>query len=140
MVSAVAAPVGASGFHHRVADHAASGALRDLLEHHHASYAPEPLSEGAVFGFSGALDLSVRMATGAVPAIDLDGRAASLELDACRHLGMDARWHATENPAAGWDLLRSELDEGWPVLLRADIAELDYHGTPARTTRVTRSS
>lgn len=40
-------------FHHRVADHAASGALRDLLEHHRLSYAPEPLSEGTIFGLSG---------------------------------------------------------------------------------------
>src|ERR1700709_721215 len=101
MVAVVATPIGASGFHHRVADHAASGALRDLLEHHHASYSAEPLSEGAVFGLSGTLDLTVRMAGGAIPAIDLDGRAPSLELDACRHLGMDARWHATEDPAAG---------------------------------------
>ena len=131
---AVAADV-AQGFRHRVADHAASGALRDLLEHHRASYAPEPLSEGAVFGFSGALDLSIRMARGAVPAIDLDGRALSLELDACRHLGLEAQWHVTDDPRAGWELLRTELAKGYPVLLRADIGELDYHDGAAHDTR-----
>jgi len=134
-VSAVAARVGANGFHHRVADHAASGALRDLLEHHRASYAPEPLSEGSAFGFSGAFDLSVRMAGTAVPAIDLDGRALSLELDACRHLGLEAEWHATDDPSVGWQRLRRELEEGYPVLLRADIGALDYHGEAPHDTR-----
>ena len=133
-MSTVAARSASTRFHHRVADHAASGALRDVLEHHRASYAPEPLSEGAVFGFSGAFALSVRMARGAVPAIDLDGRAHSLELDACRHLGLEAEWHATDDAAAGWERLRRELDDGYPVLLRADIAELDYHrGLPHDT-------
>ena len=131
----VAIRSGASGFRHRVADHAASGALRDLLEHYRASYAPEPLSEGAAFGFSGALDLSVRMAPGAVPVIDIDGRAPSLELDACRHLGLDVEWHATEDPSAGWERLRRELDEGHPVLLRADVAELDYYDERPHDTR-----
>lgn len=118
-----------SGFRHRVAEHAASGALRDLLEHHRLSYAPEPLSEGALFGFSGALDLRVRIATAAIPAVDVDGRAPSLELDLCRHLGIDARWHATTDPDAGWEALRSELAAGRPALVRADPFALDYrHG------------
>ena len=135
MALAVGTRASASEFHHRVADHAASGALRDLLEHHRASYAPEPLSEGAAFGFAGALDLSVRMARGAVPPIDLDGRAQSLELDACLHLGLDAEWHATDDPSAGWDSLRRELEDGRPVLLRADIADLDYYDDRPHDTR-----
>jgi hypothetical protein len=135
MVTAAPTRVGVGEFHHRVADHAASGALRDLLEHHRASYAPEPLSEGAAFGFAGALDLSIRMARGALPAIDLDGRAQSLELDACRHLGLDAEWHVTDDPSAGWERLRRELEVGVPVLLRADLAELDYYGDQPHDTR-----
>ncbi len=134
-MSTVAIRSGASGLRHRVADHAASGALRDLLEHYRASYSPEPLSEGAAFGFSGALDLAVRMAPGAVPVIDIDGRAPSLELDACRHLGLDVEWHETEDPSAGWERLRRELDEGHPVLLRADAAELDYYDERPHDTR-----
>src|SRR3954471_13103377 len=81
----VCAPESATAFRHRVADHAASGALRDLLEHHRLSYAPEPLSEGAVFGFSGALGLRARIADAALPAIDLDGRDDALEIHLCRH-------------------------------------------------------
>jgi hypothetical protein len=120
---------------HRVADHAASGALRDLLARHGLSYAREPLSEGTVFGLSGALDLSVRVARGAVPPIDLEGRAPSLELELCRHLGVEARWLATDDPARGWEQLRRELDTGEPVLLRADVGELDYHPERPHDTR-----
>ena len=135
MLSGVATPPGVSALHHRVADHAASGALRDLLEHHDLSYVREPLSEGAVFGLSGALDLSVRIASAAVPPIDLDGRAQSLELELCRHLGVEARWLATDDPGSGWEQLRAELDAGRPVLLRADVAELDYHHERRHDTR-----
>lgn len=125
----------AAGFRHRVADHAASGALRDLLEHHHLSYAPEPLSEGAVFGLSGALDLRVRIASTAEPAIDLDGRAASLEIELCRHLRLGAQWCATDDARAGWELLHAELGAGYPTLVRADIGALDYRAGRRHDTR-----
>lgn len=124
-----------TGFRHRVAEHAASGALRDLLEHQRLSYAPEPLSEGALFGFSGALDLRVRIARAALPTIDVDGRAPTLELELCRHLGIDARWLATSDPVAGWEALRAELAAGRPTLLRADPALLDYRDGARHDTR-----
>lgn len=119
------AQLSGTAFRHRVAAHAASGALRDLLEHHRLSYAPEPLSEGAVFGFAGALGLRARIARAALPAIDLDGRAASLEPELCRHLGLAADWCTTDDPDAAWELLRDELEAGRPTLVRADPAELD---------------
>jgi len=131
----VSSPADWTGFRHRVAQHAASGALRDLLEHHRLSYAPEPLSEGAVFGFSGALDLRVRIAGAAIPTIDLEGRAPTLELDLCRHLGIDARWRTTSDPDSGWELLRSELAAGRPTLVRADPAMLDYRDGDRHDTR-----
>jgi len=125
----VSSPLIAPGLRHRVADHAASGALRDLLEHLRLSYAPEPLSEGAIFGFSGALDLRVRIADAAVPAIDLEGRSPSLELELCEHLGISAQWRTSSDPATGHELLHAALAGGHPVLVRADLADLDYrHG------------
>jgi len=124
-----------TGFRHRVAEHAASGALRDVLEHHRLSYAPEPLSEGAVFGFSGALDLRVRIAPATIPTIDLEGRAPTLEFDLCRHLGIDARWHETSDPVAAWEQLRAQLVAGHPALVRADRAELDYRDDARHDTR-----
>ena len=131
----VPSPLIASGLRHRVADHAASGALRDLLEHLRLSYAPEPLSEGAIFGFSGALDLRVRIAEAAVPAIDLEGRAASLELELCEHLGIAAQWRTSSDPATGWKMLRAQIAAGSPTLVRADLAELDYRDGDRHDTR-----
>ncbi|HWI06652.1 MAG TPA: DUF4872 domain-containing protein [Solirubrobacteraceae bacterium] len=130
-----AASPAAAAFRHRVAEHAASGALRDVLEHHRLSYAPEPLSEGAVFGFAGALDLRVRIAGAAIPAIDLDGRAPAIELHLCEHLGVPARWRSTGDPGAGREILQVELDAGRPTLVRADAAELDYRGAARHDTR-----
>jgi hypothetical protein len=131
----VCPPPAATDFPHRVAEHAASGALRDLLEHHRLSYAPEPLSEGAIFGLSGALALRARIADAAVPAIDLDGRARSLEPELCRHLGIGADWCTTDAPGEAWELLRSELQDGAPTLVRADIGELDYRDRGRHDTR-----
>jgi hypothetical protein len=135
VVSGVATPAAVSALRHRVAAHAASGALRDLLEHHDLSFAREPLSEGTVFGLSGALDLNVRIAGGAVPPIDLEGRALSFELELCEHLCAEARWLATDDPDCGWEQLRRELDAGRPALLRADVGELDYHPDQRHDTR-----
>lgn len=129
------APARFTGLRHRVADHAASGAMRDLLEHHRLSYASGPLSEGAVFGLSGALDLRVRMVAHGVPAIDLEGRAPSLEIDLCRHLAIGGELCTTDDPQAGWQMLQAELDAGEPTLVRADARELDYRGGGHHDTR-----
>jgi hypothetical protein len=131
----LSAPPAATGFGHRVAEHAASGALRDLLEHHRLSYAPEPLSEGAIFGLSGALALRARVAHGSLPAIDVDGRVASVEPELCNHLGLTADWCTTDDPAEAWEQLRTELDAGRPTLVRADIGELDYRDSNRHDTR-----
>jgi len=131
------APSAATGFRHRVAEHAASGALRDLLEHHRLSYAPEPLSEGAIFGLSGALGLRARIAHAALPAIDVDGRVTSVEPELCRHLALTADWCTTDDPAEAWALLRAELEAGRPTLVRADIGELDYRDGGRHDTRHT---
>lgn len=129
------APQAATAFRHRVAEHAASGALRDLLEHHRLSYAPEPLSEGAIFGLSGALALRARIAPLALPAVDIEGRAWSVEPELCRHLGITADWCTTDDPAEAWEQLRAELEAGRPALVRADAAELSYRDQTPHDTR-----
>ena len=128
-------PVRVAGFRHRVGAHSASGALRDMLEHHALSYAPEPLAEGTVFGLSGALDLQVRIAPDTDDVLALDGRGPSLEGPLCRHLGLSGELLTTDDPAEGWDRVRSELEAGRPVLVRADAAELDYLGDEGHDAR-----
>ena len=109
--------------------------VRDLLELHGLSYAPEPISEGAIFGFSGALDLQVRIARAAIPTIDVGGCAPTLELELCRHLGLDARWRETSDACDGWTWLHAELAAGRPTVVRADAGELDYRGPGRHDTR-----
>ena len=128
------------GLRHRVAEHAASGALRDLLEHYRLSYSPEPLSEGAIFGFSGALDLRVRIADAAVPTIDLDGRAPSLEPELCEHLGIAARWHTTSDPMTGWELLQRRARHRPPGARARRPRRAGLPPAATATTRATRSS
>lgn len=123
------------GIHHRVADHTATGALRELLEYHRLSYAREPLSEGAIFGLSGALDLRLRIGERPAAIVDLDGRAESLEIDLCRHIGLRADWCETDDPDAGWELLSLALDAGRPTLVRVDVGELDYQAECRHDTR-----
>jgi hypothetical protein len=132
---ATRAPASATSFRHRVAEHAASGALRDLLEHHRLSYAPEPLSEGALFGLAGALGLRARIAHASLPAIDIEGRAASVEPELCSHLGLIADWCTSDDPAEAAEQLRAELAAGRPTLVRADIGELDYRRARRHDTR-----
>jgi hypothetical protein len=129
------APSSATAFRHRVAEHAASGALRDLLEHHRLSYAPEPLSEGAIFGLSGALALRTRIAAAALPTIDLEGRVSSIEPELCHHLGVTSDWCTSDDPGEAWELLRGELLAGRPTLVRADVGELDYRDGGRHDTR-----
>ncbi len=132
-----AAPPAATAFAHRVAEHGASGALRDLLEHHRLSFTIEPLSEGTIFGLSGALALRARIARAALPAIDLEGRVASVEPELCRHLGLTADWCTSDDPAEAWEQLRAELSAGRPTLVRADIGELSYRDGRRHDTRHT---
>ena len=77
----------------------------------------------------------MRIADAAVPTIDLDGRAPSLEPELCEHLGIAAQWHTTSDPMTGWELLQAELAAGNPVLVHADLAELDYREGDRHDTR-----
>lgn len=124
-----------TAFRHRVAVHAASGALRDLLEARGLSYGADPLAEGTVFGLAGGFALRVRVAAGAVPALDLDGHAGALEEHLCHHLGLEARMVRTDDPALAWERLRAELDAGRPTLVRVDAGALPYGDTGRHDTR-----
>jgi hypothetical protein len=113
-------------FQHRRAGHCASGALRDLLEHHRLSFGPDPISEGMVFGLAGGLGFYFFELAGVEPPIYLVGRTAELERDFARHLGIEPNIRQTDEPAEGWDWVRERLEAGEPTMVWADIKELDY--------------
>src|SRR5207237_10227679 len=102
--------VDAPAFPHRRAGHCGSGALRDLLEHEGLDYGGGPLSEGAVFGFSGALGFLYVELPRMRPPVYLVGRTADLERDLPVHLGGAVDVRATDDPDEGWALVRERID------------------------------
>lgn len=114
-------------FPHQRARHCASGALRDLLEFHGLAYdACRPLTEELVFGLAGGLGFVFVELPEMRPPLYVLGRVAELEHDLCRHLGIGVDLCQTDDPEAGWELLRTELDRGGPTMIWVDVSEVDY--------------
>lgn len=110
---------------HREAGHCGSGALRDLLEWAGLGWNEVP-SEGLVFGMGGGLGFTYLRVPGLHPPIYLVGRSSDLEVDLLTRLGAEVDVRGTDDPLIGWDWVRRELQQGRPVLVWADIAELPY--------------
>lgn len=113
-------------FPHRRAGHCGSGALRDLLEYHRLSWDDSPLREGMVFGLGGGLGFFFVELPEMDPPLYLVGRTAGLERDLCTHLGVGLDLRRTDDPDEGWRWVRDAVDAGRPVMVNADIGELDY--------------
>jgi hypothetical protein len=127
--------VSAPAFPHRRAGHCGSGALRDLLEFHGLDFGDGPLSEGMVFGLSGALGFLYVDVPQMRPPIYLVGRTADLEQDIAHHLGFGVELRQTDDPGEGWALVKSEIDAGRPPMVWADIKHLDYLRVQMNNTR-----
>ncbi|MBM6547261.1 BtrH N-terminal domain-containing protein [Janibacter sp. YIM B02568] len=110
---------------HRKAGHCGSGALRDLLEWAGLGWEEVP-GEGLVFGMGGGLGFTYLRVPGLAPPIYIVGRSSDLEVDLLARLGAEVDVRGTDDPMTGWDWVRRELQQGRPVLLWADIAELPY--------------
>jgi hypothetical protein len=124
-----------ASFPHRRAGHCGSGALRDLLEHHGLDYGDGPLSEGMVFGLSGALGFLYVELPAMRPPVYLVGRTADLETQLPVHLGGRVEVRATDDAEQGWATVRAELDAGRPPMIWADIKHLEYLRVQMHNTR-----
>jgi Butirosin biosynthesis protein H, N-terminal/Domain of unknown function (DUF4872) len=133
--AAVSPPAAVSAFPHRRAGHCGSGALRDLLEHRGLDFGAGPLSEGAVFGLSGALGFFYVELPEMRPPVYLVGRTADLETDIAAHLGVGLDVRETDDPGEGWSLVAEEVDAGRPPVVWADIKHLDYLRVRMHNTR-----
>lgn len=110
---------------HRGAGHCGSGALRDLLDWAGLGWDGPP-DEGLVFGLGGGLGFAYLRVPGLVPPVYLVGRGGDLEVDLLARLGATVDLRRTDDPVLGWQWVRDELDDGRPVMVWADIAELPY--------------
>ncbi|WP_284533832.1 BtrH N-terminal domain-containing protein [Nocardioides sp. T2.26MG-1] len=110
---------------HRQAGHCGSGALRDLMEWAGLGWDEVP-SEALVFGMGGGLGFTYLRVPDLTPPIYFVGRSSDLEVDLLARLGAEVDVRGTDDPEAGWGWVRRELQQGRPVLMWADIAELPY--------------
>ena len=124
-----------AGYRHQLAGHCGSGSMRDLLGWAGLSYTEKPLSEGFVFGLSGALAFTYLRGPGLGTPIYLVGRGPSLTEHLCDRVGVRAALRTTDDPEQGWLWVREELDAGQPVLCWAEMAELPYLRVRMRMSR-----
>lgn len=110
---------------HQLAGHCGSGSLRDLLAWAGLGWDGPP-SEGLVFGLGGGLSFMYLRVAGPTPPVYLVGRNAEMETDLCQRLGIDVEERRTDDPDLAWRWVTDELDDGRPVMIHADIAELPY--------------
>lgn len=111
---------------HRMGGHCGSSSLRDLAEWSGLRWGGSAPGEGLIFTLGGALAFSYSRSESLVPPVYLVGRGAGMEGDFLHRIGASTLVRSTEDPVAGWNWVRDEIDRGKPVLLWADIAELPY--------------
>lgn len=110
---------------HQLAGHCGSGALRDLVEWAGLGWDGPP-SEGLIFGLGGGLAFTYLRSSGLTPPVYLVGRNAELEIDLCKRLDIEVDERRTDDRDLAWRWVIDELDDGRPVMIHADIAELPY--------------
>lgn len=119
-----------SDYPHTLGGHCGSGALRDLLHWAGLGWPELPddglPGEGLVFGLGGGLSFMYTRYPGLTPPVYLVGRNGDMELDFCRRLDIDTRRQQFDNPEEAWSLVKGEIDQGRPVMVWCDIAELPY--------------
>lgn len=108
-------------FAHRPGKHCGSTALANA-----ATYRGLSLSEGACFGLGGGLAFGYYHLP-VVPYRVAMGRSPDLEEQFFAGLGQPLEWHS--GPELDLAALCRQVDEGNPVLVRLDLAHLEYYHT-----------
>ena len=130
-------PIG-EAFPHRRARHCAAGALARMLEHAGLSYGPEPANDAFAFGLSGGLDFEWTASPSPDPwpempsGVWLMGRRIELEDMFWEHVGAEVVTRTSDDPRLGWEWVAEEIDAGRPVMLRAELGEMEYLDVPLR--------
>lgn len=110
------------GFTHRRGMHCDTTALRDVFLH-----AGHDLSESAFFGIGEGLGFYYWNSKNLAHPV-VGGRIKPLELDrrACRNLGVQLKINTSTSPKRAYRIMRTMLEEGRPVMIRADVFYLKY--------------
>jgi Butirosin biosynthesis protein H, N-terminal/Domain of unknown function (DUF4872) len=114
------------GYRHVPGNHCGSTALRNLLAFHGLELSEEMalgLGAGACFYYVTIPDQS--------PSRFTNGRVSRLEENFVVLTGLPLRLETSEDPERSWDLARSVVDSGRPVILLTDLYHLDHYGRSA---------
>jgi hypothetical protein len=112
------------GFEHRLGEHCASTAIRNILNFHGL-----PLSEAMVFGLGGGLGFFHIRNDALSPTRIFHGRTLSLETDFCTNAELPVVGGSLEDDDRAWLSLKAQLDAGVPVMLSTDTYYLGYQNT-----------
>jgi hypothetical protein len=84
------------------------------------------VSEDMVFGLGSGMDFQFGLRPGKQPPLYIAGRGGGLEMNLARRTGIDMRWQDTDDADEAWARVKAVVDAGEPVLVYADVYELDY--------------
>jgi hypothetical protein len=112
------------GYVHRVGEHCASTALRNLL-----AFRGTDISEAMVFGLGSGLGFVYIESPGLSPTRLFHGRTATLESDLGDNTGIDLVDRDEPDDEVAWQELRRRIAAGEPVMISTDTFYLGYHQT-----------
>ncbi len=108
-------------FPHRPGGHCGSTAMRDILAFHGHEY-----TEEMVFGLGSGIDFIYVNNPTIEPPVYIGGRTQELEINVCARLGVGIEVLNGLGDREAWDVVREMLDGGTPVMVHADVYDLDY--------------
>jgi len=109
---------------HRIGEHCASTALRNVLAH-----GGTELSEAMVFGLASGLGFFYFKSDAASPTRMFHGRSPTFEENFAANTGIALALREEADDGRAEQRLRERLDAGAPVLLATDTFYLGYHHT-----------
>ncbi len=112
---------------HESGVHSGSTAVADLFR-----WAGIEMSEAMVFGLGSGLGFQYRRRDENSPTCRIAGRSDNIEVAAAERLGVVLEENCTDQREEGWAGIRETLDEGVPVMVQCDFAELPYGGSETR--------
>ncbi|HEX6585902.1 MAG TPA: BtrH N-terminal domain-containing protein [Solirubrobacterales bacterium] len=113
-------------YRHVPGNHCGSTALRNLLGFHGVE-----ISEEMAFGLGAGACFYYLVLEEHSPSRFTNGRAARLEENFLELTEVPLRLRTEPDPEESWEMVRTSVDEGRPVLLLTDLYYLDHYGRSA---------
>ncbi len=110
------------GWIHQPGWHCASTVISDVM-----TFKGQPMSEALCFGLGSGLGFAYLEAEEFNPTRMTAVRSRNLEENFFAAMGIPSVWQTSPSPAEALQQSKDYIDQGIPVLIRADIFHLDYY-------------